>query len=636
MKHGVYRYVESPNFEILMIAYSVDNGPVSVIDLKNERQDGLDLLLLDFEVQLDNTEVKKTAFNANFERVCLAKHFNKPMPPKYWICTMVNATRIGLPASLDKAGQVLNIDKLKDAAGKQLIKYFSIPCKPTKANGGRTRNLPQHDPEKWDQFLNYCKRDVETEMEIARKIRSFEVPEFEQKLWTLDQMINDQGILLDTNLVDGAVALDDKAKAEDTQRAKQLTSLANPNSQQQLLKWFNDQGADIDNVQKATIADLYKRGTGKVKQMAGIRLDLSKTSVKKYTKMAGMACADGRVRGTFQFFGASKTGRWAGRGVQLQNLTKHKLSDTQLDIARDLIKQQDFETLELLFKESPQSLLSQLVRTSFIAGPGNALYVSDFSAIEARVIAWYAQELWRIQVFKTHGKIYEASASQMFSVPIDEITKDNPLRQKGKVSELALGYQGGPGALKAMGAIEMGLEENELQGLVDTWRESNPQIVQFWYSLQTAALALIETRETQFTHGLRLYMKKGFMMIELPSGRALAYPKPRLSTNRWGGKAIVFQGIDDKNKWADIDTYGGKLVENVVQATARDILAVSMLRLHQKGYKIIGHVHDEVIIEGRAGDSVERIEDIMSLPIDWAEGLPLAADGFVTPFYKKD
>ena len=636
MKHGVYAYTESPDFEILMIAYSIDGGSVTVIDLKNDTHDGLDLIMMDFEMHLDDPKVKKMAWNANFERTCLAKHFNKPMPAKEWRCSMVNATRIGLPASLDKAGQVLNIEKLKDSAGKQLIRYFSVPCKPTKENGGRTRNLPSHDLEKWNAFLKYCGRDVEAEMEIADKIKGFKVLPFEQALWSLDQHINDTGILLDIDLVNGAVALDEKAKTEDTERAKRLTGLNNPNSQQQLLAWFNAEGASIDNVRKDTIADLYKNGTGKVKQMAGLRLDLSKTSVKKYTKMAMMACDDHRVRGAFQFFGASRTGRWAGRGVQLQNLTKHKLSDTQLDIARALIKEQDFETLDLMFKESSQSLLSQLVRTAFIASPGHSLYVSDFSAIEARVIAWYAQEKWRLQVFKTHGKIYEASASQMFNVPIDEITKDNPLRQKGKVSELALGYQGGPGALKAMGAIEMGVEESELQGLVDTWRESNPGVVQFWYALQTAAIELIETREPQQTHGLKLYMKKGFMMIELPSGRALSYPKPRLTKNRWGGQAIVFQGVNDKNQWGDIDTYGGKLVENVVQATARDILGVSMIRLHKQGYQIIGHVHDEVIIESPEGESIEVIEDIMSEPVEWAKGLPLNADGFVTPFYMKD
>lgn len=638
-KHGVYAYSESPDFEILMIAYSVNGEPATVIDLKNDTHDGLDLILMDFEMLLEDPAVVKMAWNSNFERTCLAKHFNRPMKPKEWRCSMVNATRVGLPASLQKCGEVLNIEKAKDTAGKQLIRYFSVPCKPTKANGGRTRNLPSHDLEKWNAFLKYCARDVEAEMEIAQKIKAFEVSDFEQSLWSLDQMINDRGILLDTELVNGAVALDEKAKVEDTLRAKRLTGLDNPNSQQQLLKWFNDQGAAIENVQKDTIAGLTAHSNLKVRQMAELRLDLSKTSVKKYTKMEMMACEDGRTRGLFQFFGASKTGRWAGRGVQIQNLTKHNdksLTDIRLPIARDLIKAQDFDTLDLIFEESSQNLLSQLVRTAFIADQGKALYVSDFSAIEARVIAWYAQEKWRLQVFKTHGKIYEASASQMFSVPIEEITKDNPLRQKGKVSELALGYQGGVGALKSMGAIEMGLKEDELQGLVDTWRESNPQIVQFWRALQTVAIELIQSREPQFTHGLKFYMKKGFMMIELPSGRSLAYPKPRLKQNKWGGQAIVFKGLNERNQWTDIDTYGGKLVENVVQATARDILGISMIRLHKKGYPIIGHVHDEVIIEAPDGGSIEVIEDIMSRPVEWAKDLPLAADGFVTPFYMKD
>lgn len=635
-KHGAYKYAESEDFEVLMIAYSVDGGSVTVIDLKGETHDGLDLQLMDFEILLENPEVKKMAWNASFERVCLGSHYGRYMPPREWICDMVNATRIGLPASLQKAGEVLNIDKAKDTAGKQLIRYFSVPCKPTKVNGGRTRNLPQHDPERWQQFLEYCKRDVEAEMEIADKIKGFSVPEFEQRLWGLDQVINDTGILLDTELVAGAVELDRQAKITDTERAKRLTGLENPNSQQQLLGWFNDQGHDIKDVRKDTIAEIYKTGDGKVKQMAGLRINLSKTSVKKYTKMHDMACSDGRVRGAFQFYGASKTGRWAGRGVQLQNLTKHKLSDTQLDIARALIKEQDFDTLDMIFKESPQNLLSQLVRTAFIAKPGHKFYVSDFSAIEARVIAWYAKEQWRLQVFKTHGKIYEASASQMFNVPLESISKGDPLRQKGKVAELALGYQGSVGALKQMGALEMGVQGDELQGLVDAWRSANPNIKAFWYGLQQACIDCIETRETQYAFGLKIYMQKGFMMMELPSGRCLVYPKPELRTNKWGGQAITFKGMDDKNKWNTIDTYGGKLVENVVQATARDILGISMMRLYKAGYSIVGHVHDEVIIEAPEGESLEGIEDIMGREIEWAEGLPLGAEGFISDFYMKD
>lgn len=635
-KHGVYAYVESPNFEILMIAYSIDGGPVTMLDLKHNTFSGLDLILMDFEMHLENKSVIKRAFNANFERVCLAKHFNRPMTPKEWRCTMVDATRVGLPASLAKCGAVLNIDKAKDSSGKDLIRYFSIPCRPTKTNNQRIRNLPQHDLEKWEAFKKYCVRDVEAEMEIHSKISGFEVTEFEQRLWGLDQVINDTGIQLDTDLVAGAVALDKKAKAEDTERAKRVSGIDNPNSQQQLLKWFNQQGANIEDVTKETIQDLKQRSTGKLQQMAALRLDLSKTSVAKYTKMESMACQDGRVRGVYQFMGASKTGRWAGRGVQLQNLTKHKLSDTQLDIARDLIREQDFESLDLLFSESSQNLLSQLVRTAFVAPKGKQLYVSDFSAIEARVIAWYAQEKWRLQVFKTHGKIYEASAAQMFNVPIESITKGSDLRQKGKVAELALGYQGSVGALKAMGADEDGMTEPEMKDLVTKWRESNPNIKNFWYGLQQLCIDCIETREVQHGFGLKIFMQKGFMMIQLPSGRCLSYPKPVLRQNRWGSTVIVFKGVDPKNKWGDIDTYGGKLVENVVQATARDILAISMIRLYKAGYPIVGHVHDEIIIEDEKGKSLERIEDIMRQPIDWAPGLVLDAEGFISKFYKKD
>ena len=636
-KEGVYSYVESPKFEILMIAFSVNGGEVSVIDLKNDSEETLNVKLIDFEYHLDRTDILKYAFNANFERVCLAKHFNRRMPPREWRCTMVNATRLGLPASLKQVGEVLNIEHAKDPAGAALIRYFSIPCRPTKANGMRTRNLPHHDPEKWEKFLNYCKRDVEAEMEIGERIKAFLVPKMEQMIWSLDQEINDTGILLDYKLVEGAVALDNKVKTEDLQRSKILTGLDNPNSQSQLRNWFEDEGYEANDVTKATIKRIAKEATGKVKEVAELRLDLSKTSVKKYTKMADMSCLDHRVRGTFQFYGASRTGRWAGRGVQLQNLTKHKIPDYQVDIARELIKAKDFESLDLIYEESPQDLLSQLVRTAFIADKGNLFYVSYFSAIEARVIAWYAEENWRLDVFKTHGKIYEASASQMFNIPIEQV--DTDLRQKGKVAELALGYQGGAGALKAMGAIEMGVAEEELPELVKAWRQANQNIVSFWYRVQEAAIACVETRQVQVTHGLIFRIERGFMTIELPSGRKLSYPKPVLAQNSWGSTVIKFKGIGLNNQWGDIDTYGGKLVENIVQATARDILAESMIKLRKHGYKIVGHVHDEVIIEhsdDAPEQTIKRIEELMGQSVDWAEGLPLGAEGFYSFYYKKD
>ncbi|MCE5669535.1 DNA polymerase [Staphylococcus pseudintermedius] len=636
-KCGVYKYVEAEDFEILIIAYSIDGSPVSAIDMTKVDNEPFHADYETFKIALFDPEVRKYAFNANFERVCLAQHFNKEMPPEEWTCTMVNATRIGLPASLDKVGEVLNLQNQKDKAGKNLIRYFSVPCKPTKVNGGRTRNLPPHDPKKWKQFIDYCVRDVEVEMSIATKIKDFPVTKEEQKYWSLDQHINDRGIKLSKPLMLGANELDKISKAELLKQATKITGLENPNSPSQLLKWLNEeQGLDIPNLQKGTVRDYLNKATGKAKQMLAIRLQMSKTSVKKYNKMHDMMCKDERVRGLFQFYGAG-TGRWAGRGVQLQNLTKHYISDTELDIARDLIKQQAFDDLDLLLDIHPQDLLSQLVRTAFTAEEGYALAVSDFSAIEARVIAWYAKEEWRLNVFNTHGKIYEASASQMFGVPVESIKKGDPLRQKGKVSELALGYQGGPGALKAMGALAMGIDESELQGLVDSWRKANPNIVAFWKGCQDAAIETVRTRQTHQTHGLRFYMKKGFLMIELPSGRSLAYPKARLGENSWGSPVVEFMGLDLNRKWTKLKTYGGKLVENIVQATARDLLAISMYRIENAGFSIVGHVHDEVIVEIPEGsEGLKAIENIMSKPVKWAEGLKLNSDGFTSPFYMKD
>ncbi|HEC2199968.1 TPA: DNA polymerase [Staphylococcus delphini] len=637
LKCGVYKYVEAKDFEILIIAYSIDGGSVSVIDMTMLDDTEFHASYETFKIALFDPNVKKYAFNANFERTCLAKHFDADMPPEEWSCTMVNATRLGLPSSLEKVGDALNLQNQKDKAGKNLIRYFSVPCKPTKVNGGRTRNLPMHAPDKWQQFIDYCIRDVEVEMSIAKKIKDFPITKDEQKYWNLDQRINDRGIKLSKELMVGANELDKMSKEDLLKQAIQITGLENPNSTGQLLKWLNEeQGLDIPNLQKKTVQDYLKNATGKAKQMLGIRLQMSKTSVKKYNKMHDMMCVDERVRGLFQFYGAS-TGRWAGRGVQLQNLTKHYMSAVELDIARDFIKAQRFDDLSLLLATPPQDLLSQLVRTTFVAKDGYELAVSDFSAIEARVIAWYAKEQWRLDVFNTHGKIYEASAAQMFGVPIESITKGGPLRQKGKVSELALGYQGGPGALKAMGALDMGINESELQGLVDSWRKANPNIVNFWKACQDAAINTVRSRKTHYTHGLRFYIKKGLLMIEIPSGRSLAYPKARISENEWGAPVVEYIGLDINRKWAKLKTYGGKLVENIVQATARDLLAVSMLRLDKAGFNIVGHVHDEVIIEiPQNSNGLAKIEKIMSNPVKWAEGLNLNSDGFTSPFYMKD
>lgn len=630
---GAYKYAEAEDFEILIIAYSLDGGEVKSIDMYDIDES----LYKEFKLALLDSDVTKYAFNANFERTCLSRHFKRSMPPSEWVCTMVNATRVGLPASLDKVGEVLNLQDQKDKSGKNLINYFSKPCKPTKTNGGRTRNLPEHDKEKWQMFIDYCVRDVEVEMNVAEKIKDFHVPTIEQRFWTVDQHINDRGIRLAEDLMLGANELDKISKAELLKQATLLTGLENPNSPTQLLAWFNtEQGIDIPNLQKKTVQEYVNKTAGKAKQMLEIRLQMSKTSVKKYNKMHDMMCSDRRVRGLFQFYGAG-TGRWAGRGVQLQNLTKHYISDIELDIARDLIKQQDFDSLELLLDVHPQDLLSQLVRTTFTAEEGFELAVSDFSAIEARVIAWFAGEQWRLDVFNTHGKIYEASAAQMFNVPVESITKGDPLRQKGKVSELALGYQGGPGALKAMGALEMGLDEEELKPLVESWRAANPNIVDFWKGCQNAAIQTVKTRTEHHTHGLRFYIKKGFLMIELPSGRALAYPKAKLGQNSWGSDVVEFMGLDLNRRWTTLKTYGGKLVENIVQASARDLLAISLLRIEEAGYKTVGHVHDEVIIEIPKGSKgLEEVEKLMSQPVSWAKGLNLNSDGFTSPFYMKD
>lgn len=630
---GAYKYAEAEDFEILIIAYSLDGSEVKSIDMYDIDES----LYKEFKLALLDSDVTKYAFNANFERTCLSRHFKQSMPPNEWVCTMVNATRVGLPASLDKVGEVLNLQDQKDKSGKNLINYFSKPCKPTKTNGGRTRNLPEHDKDKWQMFIDYCVRDVEVEMNVADKIKDFHVPTIEQRFWTVDQHINDRGIRLAEDLMLGANELDKISKAELLKQATLLTGLENPNSPTQLLAWFNtEQGIDIPNLQKKTVQEYVNKATGKAKQMLEIRLQMSKTSVKKYNKMHDMMCSDRRVRGLFQFYGAG-TGRWAGRGVQLQNLTKHYISDTELDIARNLIKQQDFDSLELLLDVHPQDLLSQLVRTTFTAEEGFELAVSDFSAIEARVIAWFAGEQWRLDVFNTHGKIYEASAAQMFNVPVESITKGDPLRQKGKVSELALGYQGGPGALKAMGALEMGLDEEELKPLVESWRAANPNIVDFWKGCQNAAIQTVKTRTEHRSHGLRFYIKKGFLMVELPSGRALAYPKAKLGQNSWGSDVVEFMGLDLNRRWTTLKTYGGKLVENIVQATARDLLAISLLRIEEAGYKTVGHVHDEVIIEiPKGSNGLEEIEKLMSQPVSWAKGLNLNSDGFTSPFYMKD
>lgn len=632
IKCGVYAYADSPDFEILLFAYSVDGGPVEVVDLA---QGGA--LPPAIYIALAEPTVQKVAYNANFERTCIAAHYGIKQPPEQWKCTAVDASRLGLPGNLAGVAEALNLDQQKDTAGKALIRYFSIPCKPTKTNEGRTRNLPEHDREKWEMYKEYNRIDVEVEMAIRKKIDpALSVSPFEQDLWSLDQRINDRGVYLDRLLVDRAIQCNEEFAKELMAESKELTGLANPNSPAQLRGWLSEQGVDLPNMQAETIDNaLHSMSESDVKQVLVNRRQLSKASVSKYKAMERSVCSDGRIKGLLQFYGAGRTGRWAGRIVQVQNLTKNYLSD--IENASYVVKAGNFGTLDLLFKESKNDILSQLVRTALIASPGNRLIVSDFSAIEARVIAWFAQENWRLRVFETHGKIYEASAAEMFNVPIESIDKGSDLRQRGKVSELALGYQGGPGALKAMGALDMGLEEGELQGLVNAWRAANKNIVNFWYACDRAAIEAVRDKTSVKTHGIVFQHLKGILYVTLPSGRQLAYVKPRIVEGKFGQPSIEFMGLNSVGKWGKVETYGGKLVENIVQATARDCLAESMMRVEEAGYRIVMHVHDELVTDTPIGfGSLAEVEEIMSQPIDWAPGLTLTAEGFETTFYMKD
>lgn len=632
VKSGVYPYTEAPDFEILLFAYAWDDGPVEVIDL-TEVED----LPEDVMNALTDPSVIKTAFNANFERTCIAKHFDIECDPAQWQCTAVHAAYLGLPGNLDGVAKCLKLEAQKDTKGKNLIRYFSVPCKPTKANGGRTRNLPHHDPEKWQQFMEYNRQDVEVERAIRKKLERYPVPEFEHRLWCLDQEIVDRGVALDAELVEQAIKCDNAFYKQREDEAKALTGLENPNSVAQLKKWLEDEhNVNVTSLSKDNVAALIEQTENEdVKRVLRLRQEMSKTSVKKYQAMQRVRCQDGRARGLIQFYGANRTGRWAGRLVQVQNLPRNYLPD--LALARELVRSGDHETLEMLYDNIPD-VLSQLIRTAFIPSPGHRLIVSDFSAIEARVIAWLAGEKWRLDVFNSHGKIYEASASQMFGVPIEQITKGSDLRQRGKVAELALGYQGGVGALKQMGALDMGLTEEELPELVQTWRGANPNIVQFWYDVERAALTAVrEKRKVPLHHGISFLYEAGMMRIKLPSGRHLTYVRPKIGKNKFGKDAISYEGVGDQGKWMRLDTYGGKLVENIVQAVARDCLAVAMMRVADAGYHIVMHVHDELVADAPHGfGSLTEVEAIMSRPIEWAPDLPLKAEGFETDFYMKD
>ena len=629
-KTGVYRYVESPDFEILLFAYSVDGGPVQQIDLACGEKIPSEVLSA-----LEDETVTKWAFNANFERICLSRFLDYPtgdyLEPDSWKCSMVWAAYMGLPLSLEGTGAVLGLEKQKLSEGKDLIKYFCQPCAPTKSNGQRTRNLPKHSPDKWLAFKRYNIRDVETEMSIQARLSKYPVPNSVWEEYHLDQEINDRGVGLDMELVRQAIQMDGRSRSELTQAMKELTSLDNPNSVQQMKQWLADNGVETDTLGKKAVAELLKTAPPQLQKVLTLRQQLAKSSVKKYQAMETAVCADGRARGMFQFYGANRTGRWAGRIIQMQNLPQNHLHD--LSEARSLVRAGDFDALEMLYEDVPDTL-SQLIRTAFVPQENRKFIVADFSAIEARVIAWLAGEKWRQDVFAEGKDIYCASASQMFGVPVEKHGVNGHLRQKGKIAELALGYGGSVGALKAMGALEMGLSEDELPALVSAWRQSNPKIVQFWWAVDRAVMDAITRKTTTKTHGIVFSARNGMLFITLPSGRSLAYVKPKIGTNKFGGDCITYEGVGGTKKWERLDSYGPKFVENIVQATSRDILCYAMRTL--RCCSIVMHIHDEVVIEADRRMSLQAVCDQMGRTPPWAKGLRLRDDGYETDFYKKD
>ena len=645
-KCGVYKYAESPDFEILLFGYSVDGSPVTTVDLACGEE--IPEAVLD---ALTDDTVTKWAHNAQFERVCLSRylsdrgisldpfHDNHPLSrecarflnPESWRCSMVWAAYMGLPLSLEGVGAVLGLEKQKLTEGKDLIRYFSVPCSPTKANGGRTRNLPEHDMEKWEWYKAYNIRDVETEMQICEKLSKFPVPEEIWDEYHIDQEINDRGIRVDMPFVEQAIAVDELSRKRLTAAMKELTDLENPNSVSQMKEWLSGNGLETDTLGKKAVAALIEETDGEVSEALSLRQQLAKSSVKKYQAMQNAACADNRCRGMFQFYGANRTGRFAGRLVQLQNLPQNHMTD--LEQARSLVRLGDMDALDMLYDDIPDTL-SQLIRTAFIPADGQKFYVADFSAIEARVIAWFAGEDWRTQVFQDGGDIYCASASQMFKVPVEKHGVNGHLRQKGKIAELALGYGGSVGALKAMGALDMGLAEEELQPLVNAWRQSNPHIVRFWWDVDSAVKKAIKEHQPQTVKGVKIYYQSGMLFILLPSGRRLAYVKPRMGENRFGGESVTYEGVGGTKKWERIESYGPKFVENIVQATSRDILMYAMKTL--RCCSIVAHVHDELIIEADPKMSLEVLCEQMARVPPWAEGLLLRADGYVCDFYRKD
>lgn len=641
-KAGLYKYAQSPDFGILLLAYSLDDAPVAIVDLTAGEKVPGDVL----EALLDARTVKH-AYNAAFEWYCLNR-MGYTTPLEQWKCTMAHGLYCGYTAGLDATGKAIGLpqDKQKLAVGKALIRYFCTPCKPTKSNGGRGWNLPEHAPEKWALFKDYCKQDVVTEKEILRRLELFPVPEEEEKLWQMDVRMNAYGVRVDRGLIAGALAVNERSEEELTGQAVAITGLSNPNSPVQLLKWLEKQGTALPDLRKETVAEALARPdslTEDVRQVLEIRQQLGKTSIKKYEAMEAACCSDERVRGLTQYYGANRTGRWSGRLVQMQNLPRNYLGT--LDCARKLVKSGNYEGVKLLYGNVPDTL-SQLIRTAFIPSEGYKFVVADFSAIEARVIAWLAGEQWVNEVFATHGKIYEATASQMFGVPVEKIVKGNPeyaLRQKGKVATLALGYQGGVNSLISMGALNMGLTEDELPEIVDRWRQANPRIVDLWYQVGNAALAVMETAQPQAIRGLIFTLEgdllygQSFLTVRLPSGRKLFYPKPFLKENQFGRPAVHYYTVGQQTKkWEVTSTYGGKLTENIVQAIARDCLAETLKRIDARGLQVVFHVHDEVIIDAPMGTTVEEICSLMAEPIPWAPGLILKGAGFESNYYRKD
>lgn len=645
-KCGVYKYVQHPDFDILLFGYAVDGGAVRVVDLASGETLPEEVL-----AALSDETVTKWAFNSNFERVCLSEWLRRNHPehfrsynaegdtvgdyldPHGWKCSMIWSAYLGLPLSLVGVGEVLGLEEQKLKEGKDLIRYFCVPCKATKANGGRTRNLPEHDREKWKRFKFYNHRDVEVERSIQEKLRNFPVPDFVWEEFWLDQEINDRGILLDMDLVENAILLDGISKDKLSDSMKEITGLENPNSVVQMKQWLSSRGVETESLGKKNVAKMIadKDVEEAVTEVLKLRLQLAKSSVKKYQAMRNAVCRDGRARGMFQFYGANRSGRWAGRIIQLQNLPQNHMED--LEQARGLVKNGDYEALSMLYDSVP-NVLSELIRTAFVAGDGNKFCVSDFSAIEARVLSWLAGERWRMEVFVNNGDIYCASASAMFGVPVEKHGRNAELRQKGKIAELALGYGGSVGALKSMGAMEMGLAEEELQPLVDSWRTANPNIVRFWWDVDRAVKKAVKQREPSVLRGIRFECRSGMLFITLPSGRRLAYVKPRIGENRFGGESVTYEGVGGTKKWERIESYGPKFVENIVQAISRDILCYAMRTLSH--CRICAHVHDELIIECRKDASLDAICEQMGRTPPWAEGLVLRADGYETLFYKKD